>query len=174
MALKGSARHSGTLNRRFDGMCTSSQSGLLGDPTRGRLLLPRGRGGSQLEGASLDRLANQSLTDAACANHRRFTRSVRGIHFDRLQVGAKLSSADAGDLGTNAAQVFGLTTSLNLVAHFGTLSANRTAASHDPTSTSLQSFQRIREDLTPIADRSPAERHLSALAQPVFCILSKR
>jgi hypothetical protein len=85
---------------------------------------------ANVERLRLDRLANDTTADALHANSQRLVFTVRRCDVDFLQVGDEFSASDAGDFGTDTAQVLGLTAGFDAVAHVDFLAARFTLPCH--------------------------------------------
>src|SRR6187455_485407 len=77
-----------------------------------------------------DHLGNCTTTDALRANENRFVRAVRGRNVHALQVRLKRTTANARDLGTDAAQILLFTARRNAIANLCALAARCTLPTH--------------------------------------------
>jgi hypothetical protein len=85
----------------------------------------------QGEWLSLDRFADRTTANALRTHSDRSisTRWKRNLH--TLQVGFELSASDAGDLGTNSAQILRFTAGLDRIPDSRALPAHLTFSSHN-------------------------------------------
>lgn len=76
-------------------------------------------------------LRHTARTDALRASVDGLVRAVGRGDTNTLEVGLKLAARDAGDLGTDTAEVFFLTAGRHGVAHLGAFATHFTLTGHD-------------------------------------------
>lgn len=88
------------------------------------------RGRRQFEGLGFHGLFHSTTANALYANLYGLGTATGLLDLDFLQIGSELSSGDAGDFGTDPAQIFGLTASFHGIALGGFFATNFTHACH--------------------------------------------